>query len=125
MLSCFPSQEMPEDLVDGSHVGSDGPGGSSVDFLFHSSRSGGGGVHQQDKKAQFEGKSEIAKVRILGVPAITVASPLQLGASADQSLLQLFGGLLIGVHAFRGYCCYHFRLNAVAEMREMSDQDYE
>ena len=36
----------------------------------------------QDKQAQFEGKFELAKVRILGVPAITVASPVQLG---DQS----------------------------------------
>ena len=59
------------------------------------------------------------------MPSITVASPLQLGASADQSLLQLFGGLLIGVHAFRGYCRYHCRLTAVLGMREMSDQDYE
>ena len=33
----------------------------------------------QDKQAQFEGKFELAKVRILGVPAITVASPVQLG----------------------------------------------
>ena len=39
-------------------------------------------AQQQDKQALFEGKFELAKVRILGVPAITVASPVQLG---DQS----------------------------------------
>jgi small conductance mechanosensitive channel len=39
----------------------------------------GSPVQQQDKQAQFEGKFELAKVRILGVPAITVASPVQLG----------------------------------------------
>ena len=36
-------------------------------------------AQQQDKQAQFEGKFKLAKVRILGVPAITVASPVQLG----------------------------------------------
>ena len=39
-------------------------------------------AQQQDEQALFEGKFELAKVRILGVPAITVASPVQLG---DQS----------------------------------------
>ena len=39
-------------------------------------------AQRQDKQALFEGKFELAKVRILGVPAITVASPVQLG---DQS----------------------------------------
>ena len=39
----------------------------------------GSSAQQQDKQAQFEGKFELAKVRILGVPAITVASPVQLG----------------------------------------------
>ncbi|QNI51696.1 small-conductance mechanosensitive ion channel/ MscS family [Synechococcus sp. RS9915] len=36
-------------------------------------------AQQQDEQALFEGKFELAKVRILGVPAITVASPVQLG----------------------------------------------
>ena len=31
-------------------------------------------AQQQDKQAQFEGKFELAKVRILGVPAITAAA---------------------------------------------------
>ena len=39
----------------------------------------GSSAQQQAKQAQFEGKFELAKVRILGVPAITVASPVQLG----------------------------------------------
>ena len=39
----------------------------------------GSPAQQQDKQAQFEGKFELAKVRILGVPTITVASPVQLG----------------------------------------------
>ena len=47
------------------------------------------------------------------------------GATADQSLLLLFGGLLIGVHAFLGYCRYHRRLSAVFRMQELSDEDYE
>ena len=47
------------------------------------------------------------------------------GASADQSLLLLFAGLLIGVHAFLGYCRYHRRLSAVLSMQELSDADYE
>jgi hypothetical protein len=47
------------------------------------------------------------------------------GASVDQSLLLLFGGLLIGVHAFLGYCRYHRRLNAVFRMQELTDEDYE
>lgn len=47
------------------------------------------------------------------------------GASADQSLLLLFGGLFIGVHAFLGYCRYHRRLNSVFFMQELSDQEYE
>ena len=47
------------------------------------------------------------------------------GASVDQSLLLLFGGLLIGVHAFLGYCRYHRRLSAVFRMQELSDEDYE
>ena len=47
------------------------------------------------------------------------------GATADQSLLLLFGGLLIGVHAFLGYCRYHRRLSAVLCMQELSDADYE
>ena len=46
-------------------------------------------------------------------------------ASVDRSLLLLFGGLLIGVHAFLGYCRYHRRLSAVFRMRELSDEDYE
>ena len=47
------------------------------------------------------------------------------GASVDQSLLLLFAGLLIGVHAFLGYCRYHRRLSAVLCMQELSDADYE
>ena len=47
------------------------------------------------------------------------------GASVDQSLLLLFGGLLIGVHAFLGYCRYHRRLSAMLCMQELSDADYE
>ena len=47
------------------------------------------------------------------------------GASVDQSLLLLFGGLLIGVHAFLGYCRYHRHLSAVFRMQELSDGDYE
>ena len=47
------------------------------------------------------------------------------GASVDQSLLLLFWGLLIGVHAFLGYCRYHRRLSAVLSMQELSDADYE
>ena len=39
----------------------------------------GSPAQQQDRQAQFEGKYELAKVRVLGVPAITVASPVQLG----------------------------------------------
>jgi len=47
------------------------------------------------------------------------------GAAVDQSLLLLFGGLLIGVHAFLGYCRYHRRLSAVFRMHELSEEDYE
>jgi hypothetical protein len=47
------------------------------------------------------------------------------GAAVDQSLLLLFGGLLIGVHAFLGYCRYHRRLSAVFRMQELSEEDYE
>jgi len=47
------------------------------------------------------------------------------GAAVDQSLLLLFGGLLIGVHAFLGYCRYHRRLSAVFRMKELSNQEYE
>ena len=44
----------------------------------------GSPAQQQDRQAQFEGKYELAKVRVLGVPAITVASPVQLrGAERD------------------------------------------
>ena len=46
------------------------------------------------------------------------------GAAVDQSLLLLFGGLLIGVHAFLGYCRYHRRLSAVFRMQELSEEDY-
>ena len=35
-----------------------------------------GEAYQQDKKAQFEEKFELDKIWILGVPGITVASPL-------------------------------------------------
>lgn len=50
---------------------------------------------------------------------------LVVGAAVDQSLLLLFGGLLIGVHAFLGYCRYHRRLSAVFRMQELSEEDYE
>ena len=56
---------------------------------------------------------------------LTLGFSALVGASADQSLLLLFGGLLIGVHAFLGYCRYHRRLSAVFRMRELSDEDYE
>ena len=47
------------------------------------------------------------------------------GASVDQSLLLLVGGLLIGGHAVLGCCRYHRRLSAVFRMQELSDEDYE
>ncbi len=47
------------------------------------------------------------------------------GASADQLLLLLYGGLLIGVHAVLGYYRYHLHLRAVFRMQELSDKDYE
>ena len=56
---------------------------------------------------------------------LTWAFAAVVGASVDQSLLLLFGGLLIGVHALLGYCRYHRRLSAVFRMQELSDQDYE
>ena len=56
---------------------------------------------------------------------LTWAFASVVGASVDQSLLRLFGGLLIGVHALLGYCHYHRRLSAVFHMQELSDQDYE
>ena len=56
---------------------------------------------------------------------LTWAFASVVGASVDQSLLLLFGGLLIGVHAFLGYCRYHRRLSAVFRMQGLSDEDYE
>ena len=47
------------------------------------------------------------------------------GASADQSLLLLYGGLLIGVRAVLSYYRYHRHLSAVFRMQELSDKDYE
>ena len=56
---------------------------------------------------------------------LTMAFASAVGATADQSLLLLFGGLLIGVHAGLGYCRYHRHLSAVFRMQELSDEDYE
>ena len=56
---------------------------------------------------------------------LTWAFASAVGATADQSLLLLYGGLLIGVHAGLGYCRYHRRLSAVFRMQELSDEDYE
>ena len=53
---------------------------------------------------------------------VTWAIASAVGASADQSLLPLYGGLLIGVHAVLGY---HRHLSAVFRMQELSDEDYE
>ena len=56
---------------------------------------------------------------------LTWAFASVVGASADQSLVLLFGGLFIGVHAFLGYCRYHRRLSSVFLMQELSNQEYE
>ncbi len=56
---------------------------------------------------------------------LTWAFASAVGATADQSLLLLYGGLLIGVHALLCYCRYHRRLSAVFRMQELSDEDYE
>ena len=61
---------------------------------------------------------------VLAVP-LTWAFAAVVGASVDQSLLLLFGGSLIGVHALLGYCRYHRHLSAVFRMQELSDEDYE
>ena len=56
---------------------------------------------------------------------LTWAFASAVGASANQSPLLLYGGLLIGVHAVLGYCRYHRHLSAVFRMQELSDEDYE
>ena len=56
---------------------------------------------------------------------LTWAFASAVGATANQSLLLLYGGLLIGVHALLCYCRYHRRLSAVFRMQELSDEDYE
>ena len=47
------------------------------------------------------------------------------GAATDPSLLLLFGGILVGVHAFLGYLSFHRRLSDRHGMQELSDADYE
>ena len=47
------------------------------------------------------------------------------GAAPDPSLLLLFGGILVGVHAFLGYWSFHRRLSDRHGMQELSDADYE
>ena len=47
------------------------------------------------------------------------------GAAPDPSLLLLFGGILVGVHAFLGYLSFHRRLSERHGMQELSDADYE
>ena len=47
------------------------------------------------------------------------------GAAPDPSLLLLFAGILVGVHAFLGYWTFHRRLSDRHGMQELSDADYE
>ena len=47
------------------------------------------------------------------------------GAAPDPSLLLLFAGILVGVHAFLGYWSFHRRLSDRHGMQELSDADYE
>ena len=47
------------------------------------------------------------------------------GAAPDPSLLLLFGGILVGVHAFIGYGSFHRQLSDRHGMQELSDADYE
>ncbi|MBL6802943.1 MAG: hypothetical protein ISQ52_07605 [Synechococcus sp. BS307-5m-G38] len=47
------------------------------------------------------------------------------GAAPDPSLLLLFGGILVGVHAFLGYWTFHRQLSERHGMQELSDADYE
>ena len=47
------------------------------------------------------------------------------GAAPDPSLLLLFGGILVGVHAVLGYWSFHRRLSDRHGMQELSDADYE
>ena len=68
----------------------------------------------QDKQAQFEGKFELAKVRILGVPAITVASPVQLGdqRGIDASLIaRVIEGNLRALYDPNQLCSFGERLS--------------
>ncbi|RNC90398.1 MAG: mechanosensitive ion channel protein [Synechococcus sp. YX04-3] len=71
-------------------------------------------AQKQDEQALFEGKFELAKVRILGVPAITVASPVQLG---DQSGIEasvrarVIEGNLRALHDPNQLCSFGERLS--------------
>ena len=56
---------------------------------------------------------------------LTWGSSAVVGAAPDSSLLLLFGGILVGVHASLGYWSFHRRLSDRHGMQELSDADYE
>lgn len=47
------------------------------------------------------------------------------GASLDPTLVLLYFGVMIGIHALSGYVRYHCRQLKLMQMRLLSDSEYE
>ena len=69
----------------------------------------------------------LARLMVSGAlaTAATTAFIKAVGASPDWSLLLLFGGFWIGLHAFLGFVRFSRRLDRVARLKLLSAEDYD